>query len=67
METSSEEHAAITIYDIVERKINTLIDEYKQPVRHKIDFDALDFSEGIYYYQLQIAIHRTNKAMIVVK
>jgi hypothetical protein len=63
---SSEEHAAITIYDIMERKINTLIDEYKQPGRHKIDFNATDFSPGIYYYQLQIANHRTNKAMMVV-
>jgi len=66
-EVSREGHTTITIYDVMGRKVQTLINEHKQPGRYEINFDASDLSSGVYYYQLQSGNYRTTKAMMVVK
>lgn len=58
---------SISVYDILGRKISTLIDEVKEPGRYKIEFNASKLSSGIYFYTLQTGNNLLVNKMILVK
>jgi len=57
----------ITIFDILGRKVTTLVNSEIDAGNHKVKFDGSSFSSGIYFYQLRIDDYITNKKMILVK
>jgi len=42
----------IVLYDIIGKKVATLKNEKQSPGKYKVDWNAKNFSSGIYYYQL---------------
>jgi hypothetical protein len=58
---------AIVIYDVLGRKIKTLVNEYKQPGKYEVAFNADDLSAGVYYYQLQTENYKATNKMMVLK
>jgi hypothetical protein len=42
----------IGVYDVLGRKIKTLIDEYKQNGSYEVTFNAKDLSSGVYIYRI---------------
>jgi len=48
----------IKVYDIIGNEITTLVDEFKQAGKYKVDFNASstirNLASGIYFYQLRI-------------
>jgi len=52
---------AIIVYDVLGRKVKTLVDEFKQNGNYEVTFNADDLSSGVYIYH----ITATNKGRIL--
>ena len=59
--------AKITIYDLLGRQVQTLINEYRQAGIHTTIFDATDLSSGVYFYRLQVGEAVETKRMVLLK
>jgi hypothetical protein len=57
----------LNIYDLLGRKIKTLVDEYKNPGHFSVTFNALNLSSGIYIYQLASGDKISVKKMLFLK
>ncbi len=59
--------AKIEIYDVIGRKVKTLVDSYMPSGRYEVNFNSGDMNSGVYYYQLQIGNYKTSKKMMILK
>ncbi len=57
----------IVVYDILGRKIQTLIDEALEPGSYEVIFDGSQLTSGIYYYKLITKEFTETKKMILIK
>jgi N-acetyl-anhydromuramyl-L-alanine amidase AmpD len=57
----------LEIYDILGRKITTLLNEFKQAGTYRITADLKDFPSGVYYYTLKSNNFSSTKKMVLVK
>lgn len=57
----------INVYDVLGRKITTLVNEQKSPGRYHVKFNANDIPSGIYFYQLSAGNFVSTKKMILLK
>jgi xylan 1,4-beta-xylosidase len=58
----------LKIYDMLGREIQTLINEYQEQNTYKINFDARNFSSGIYFYRLQVGnVFMDTKKMLILR
>jgi hypothetical protein len=57
----------LTIYDLLGRKVQTLLDEYRQAGNHTVTFDASYLSSGVYFYRLQAGDVVETKRMVLLK
>ena len=62
-----ESKVIITLYDILGRKINTLLDEIKEPGNYSVLFNAKRLSSGIYLYQLRSGGFQITKKLVFIK
>lgn len=47
-------HVTLTIYDVLGRKVNTLVDEDKSAGSYEVNFDARNLASGVYFYRIDI-------------
>lgn len=45
---------SLIVYDVLGRKINTLLNQKLQPGNHEVKFDASNLSSGIYFYGISV-------------
>lgn len=64
---SSRELVTLKVYDVLGREAATLVNEEKQPGIYEVEFDAVQLSSGIYYYQLLTGTFSETKKMMVIK
>ena len=57
----------INIYDILGRKVQTLIDKYQSAGHHQVIWQADEFSSGIYFYKLTAGDFENTKKMVLLK
>jgi hypothetical protein len=57
----------LAIYDILGRKIETLIDSEEEAGYHEIIWDAGEFSSGLYFYKITAGGYSNIKKMLLVK
>jgi hypothetical protein len=57
----------IKVFDVLGRKVATLVDEYRNAGSYEVEFDAAGLASGIYYYQLRTNNYIESKKMMVVK
>ncbi|MBI9071103.1 MAG: CotH kinase family protein [Melioribacteraceae bacterium] len=57
----------LNIYDVLGRKVKTIINGHLGSGNHKVRFDAGNMTNGIYYYQLQTDELTETKKMILLK
>uniref|UniRef100_A0A832DIC8 T9SS type A sorting domain-containing protein n=1 Tax=Ignavibacterium album TaxID=591197 RepID=A0A832DIC8_9BACT len=57
----------LTVYDLLGNEVAILVNEYKEPGSHSIEFNVTDLSSGIYYYKLSAGDFVNIKKMIFVK
>jgi hypothetical protein len=57
----------VNIYDIQGREITTLVNEELKPGIYEVDWNAISYSSGIYYYELTTNNFKETKKMVMVK
>ncbi|MGH7457286.1 MAG: T9SS type A sorting domain-containing protein, partial [bacterium] len=57
----------LKVFDLSGKQIKTLVHEFKNVGRHRINFDASGLANGIYFYRLQVNNFAETKKMLVVK
>ncbi len=57
----------MTVFDVVGKKISTLLNERKEPGEYAVPFDASSLASGIYFYRLTADRYTSVKKMAVVK
>lgn len=65
-------HVTLVVYDVLGRKVNTLVDADKSAGSYEVNFDGRDLASGVYFYRVDI--HGSNgrdfsstKKMLLVK
>jgi len=58
---------SLNVYDILGKKVVTLVNQKQQAGHYEVDFDAIGFSSGIYFYTLEInnRIYETKKMVLM--
>jgi len=57
----------LTVYDLLGRRVEILLDEYRQAGVHTVTFDASHLSSGVYFYRLQAGDRVETKRMLLLK
>ncbi len=57
----------ITIYDLLERKVTTLLSETQDAGYKSIQWDATNVSSGMYFYQIRVGEYEQTRKMVVLK
>ncbi|MCP4633943.1 MAG: T9SS type A sorting domain-containing protein [candidate division Zixibacteria bacterium] len=64
---NSSSEIELTVYDLLGRKVQTLDRGFKKAGNHSVDFDASEFSSGIYFYKLSAGEFSETKKMVLLK
>ncbi|MEX1054760.1 MAG: T9SS type A sorting domain-containing protein, partial [Rhodothermales bacterium] len=64
-ELPRQERVRLTVYDVLGREIETLVDGVQPPGVHQIEFEAGDLPPGIYFYELQAGLVRGAHKMVL--
>ncbi|MCB0745934.1 MAG: T9SS type A sorting domain-containing protein [Ignavibacteriae bacterium] len=57
----------LKVYDILGNEVTTLVNEIKSPGNYEVQFDASNFSNGVYYYKLSSGNFVQVKKMMLLK
>lgn len=57
----------LSVYDLLGRKVSTLVNEYKPTGKYEIEFDGQGLSSGTYLYKLMVGEQSTIRKMLLVK
>ena len=57
----------LRVYDILGREVATLVNKQQQPGNYEVEFSALSFPSGVYFYQLKAGDYIQSKKMILLK
>ena len=60
-------NVSLIVYDILGRKVTTLVDEPKAPGNYEITFDATRLASGVYFYRLSSGDFISTKKMILLR
>ncbi len=60
-------HVTLTVFDVLGRKVATLVDARKEAGYHVVKFNAGKFSSGVYFYRIQAGKFAQIKKMILLK
>jgi len=56
----------IKVYDVLGNEVASLVNEVKSAGTYEVNFDAANFSSGVYFYTLQVAdFVKTNKMILI--
>ena len=61
------QNVRLTVYDLLGRRIEVLIDEYREAGIHTITFEASGLSSGVYFYRLQAGDAVEIRRMVLLK
>ncbi len=57
----------LSVYDILGRKVKTLVNENQPPGRYTVSFDGSNLASGIYLYRLEAGTFSSTKKLILLK
>ncbi len=66
-QSESGGYTKLDILDIFGNQIKTLVDEYRHPGKHTINYDSKELTSGIYFYQLKVGNQIATKKIIIIK
>ena len=64
---SEKSNVKLIVYDILGREVSVLVNEQLNPGRYEVDFDASNFTSGVYFYRLETEGFTDTKKMLLVK
>ncbi len=60
-------NARINVFDVLGREVVVLVNEAKEPGIYEVQFDASQFTSGVYFYQLKAGNFIETKKMLLVR
>ncbi len=63
----STQNIKLIVFDILGKKIKTLVDKNKRPGVHRVKFNAADLSSGIYFYTISAGNYTQTKKMVLMQ
>ena len=63
----STQHATLTVYDLLGRRVATLVDEKKAPGRYEVAFGGARLASGVYIYRLTAGSYVETRKMLLLK
>ncbi len=57
----------VNVYDLLGRKVATLVNKYQNPGSYKVEFNAEHLSTGIYFYSISSGDFSQTKKMVLLK
>lgn len=60
-------HVRLAVYDVLGRRVETLIDEKQNTGVHEIQFDAGALASGVYFYRIEAGTFIQTRNMVVLK
>jgi hypothetical protein len=63
----TESYVTIEIYDVMGRKLTTLVNANVAPGYHQVSWDANDNSTGVYFYKINAGEYSDTKKMMLIK
>jgi len=57
----------LRVYDVLGREVKVLVNEVKSPGSYNVDFNASDYSSGVYFYRIESSGFTEVKRMILIK
>jgi flagellar hook assembly protein FlgD len=57
----------LSVYNLLGQKVATLVNERQNAGQHQVKWDASEFSNDVYYYQLVAGDYREVKKMVLMK
>jgi hypothetical protein len=57
----------LTVYDLLGKEIQTLVNEQFSPGTYEVDFDGSSLPSGVYYYKLETDSFTETKKMVLIK
>jgi hypothetical protein len=64
---STSSRVLLTVYDLLGRKVATLVDRHQVPGRYSVDFGAASLASGVYLYRLQVGGFTESKKMMLMR
>jgi hypothetical protein len=61
------EMATLTVYDMLGKEVQTLVNEHKSAGSYTVSFDAGNLASGIYFYKLQTPGYSEIKKMVIMR
>ena len=58
---------SIIVYDVLGKKVTTLLNEEKSTGNYSIDFNGSNLSSGVYFYQMRVNDYTETKKMILLR
>ena len=62
-----ERFVTLKIYDILGKEVMTLVNENKQAGYYDVEFNAINFASGLYFYTLKSGSFVETKRMLLIK
>lgn len=66
-QSSSEGHTKLEVFDMLGRKVKTLVDEKKLPGDYIVNFETKELPSRIYFYQLKVENFIITQKMVLLK
>lgn len=63
----SESRVRLAVYDMLGRRISTLVDKIQPPGRHEVSFAAGELTSGLYLYRLEAGDYLESRSMLLAK
>ncbi|HEY9165510.1 MAG TPA: LamG-like jellyroll fold domain-containing protein [Candidatus Kryptonia bacterium] len=60
-------HVLLVVYDVLGRRVNTLVDARLQPGRYSVVFNTSGLSSGVYFYVVRAGAFSTSRSMMLIK
>ena len=60
-------HVYLQVYDILGRKVATLVDEFQPSGKKWVEFDASRLPSGVYFYRLQAGLFTETKKLVLLR
>jgi len=60
-------HVSLDIFDVLGRRVATLVDDVHQPGVYTVRWDASSFPSGVYFYRLEAGDFRASRKLMVLK
>jgi photosystem II stability/assembly factor-like uncharacterized protein len=60
-------YAILKIFDILGKEVSTLVNQKQQAGSYKVEWDAVNYPSGIYFYTLEARDYKLTRKMILIK